>query len=88
MNDTSKKWAVTVLAFVAGLGAGHFGSKSKAHHTMAAKQAEWQRGTRERFADMRERMGEEGRLGRPEAGGRQGKKGDGKRRKGEGGPKN
>jgi len=91
MVNNTKTWAIIALAFVAGFGVGHYGSKSKACHTMAAKQAEWKKGTRERFAEMRGRVGEEGRSGRPGSrpGSRpEGKKGDGKRRKGEGGPQN
>ena len=92
MVNNTKTWAIIALAFVSGFGVGHYGSKAKSHHMMAAKQAEWQKGTRERFAAMRGRVGEEGRSGRHEGRpegrpeGRQGKKGDGKRRKGEGGP--
>jgi len=85
MNDSSKKWAFIVLAFVAGFGASRFVPKHRASCNQAVNQADWKRNTRSRFSDMRERMGEEGRLGRPEAGGRQGKKGGGKRKKGEGG---
>jgi len=86
MNDKTKSWAFLVLAFVAGFGASRFLPETRATHPMAAKQAEWKQGTRQRFAEMRNRMGEEGRRARPERGDEKGK-GKGSRRKGEGGPK-
>lgn len=86
MVNNTKTWAIIALAFVAGFGVGHYGSKAKSHHMMGAKQAEWQRGTRERFSEMRERMGPVGHDARPERGKGKGNRGKGSRKKGEGGP--
>mgnify|MGYP003678084075 FL=1 len=84
MNNKTTQWAFLVLAFVAGIGTGYTLTNTRSNHRMEAKQAEWQRGTRQRFSEMRERADIKPiNLDR----GKKGGTGKTPRKRGEGGPK-